>query len=141
MDTNCFNQDNSQLDPEVFAILRYNDGVALPNTTAWDPTMAVICLDLNLADLVPLNPLPVPEPHTFIRIDISFQTRAADLNYGFLNNTSWIPLNGSNILDQTATKAGNYSVTGVDSTDFSIANQLVYSLPTIQTVEYAPSLI
>jgi hypothetical protein len=100
--------------------------------------MNTVCVDLNLTDLMPLNPQPVPNADTFIRIDVSFQTRAAELNYGFMNSTSWIPLNKSNILQQITTKMGNYSTAGVDSTDFSVSSQLVYALPSIQTVEYPP---
>jgi len=138
MNTNCFNQDNPQLDPLVLAMLQYDGSVATPNTTAWDPTMDVVCRDLDLAELVPLIPSPVPGRETFIRIDISFQTVQNDFNYGFLNSTSWVSLNGTNILDMVAYKPGNYSVQGIDSSDFSIAHQMVFSLPGIQTVEYGP---
>jgi hypothetical protein len=136
MNTNCFNQDNPQLNPEVLAILQYNNtNSSLPNTTSWDDTMDVICQDLNLTELIPLNPQPVPTPELFVRIDISFQTGAGDLNFGYMNSTSWVALNGSNILKQAGSTQGNYSIQGVDSSDFSLASQLVYSLPNIQTVE------
>ena len=136
MNTNCFNQDNPQLDPNVLAILSYDSEESTPNTTAWDPVMDVICRDLNLTELTPLDPIPVPTRETFVRIDISFQDIAGDLNYGFLNSTSWVSLNGSNVLNHVAYVPGNYSVQEVDSTDFSISHQLVFSVPTIQTVEY-----
>ena len=138
MNTNCFNQDNDQLDPQVLAILQYNTtGVSIPNTTAWDESMDVVCRDLNLTELVPLNPaVPLPEATTFVRIDVSFQTRQGDLNYGFLNSTSWFPLNGSNLLEQTSKQANISSVRGIDSA-FPISSQLVYAIPNIETVEYA----
>jgi hypothetical protein len=142
MNTNCFNNVNPQLDSQVLAILQYNTSLAIPNTTAWDETMDVVCRDLNLTELVPLDPILVPEPDIQIRVDISFQTKAGDLNFGFLNSSSWVPLNGSDILWQVSSGEsagrGNYSVQGVDSTDFSISNQFVYSIPSIKTVEYPP---
>jgi len=140
MNTNCFNHDNDQLDPQVLGILQYNTSLAIPNTTAWDNSMDVICRDLLLTDLVPLENIPVPEADLFVRVDVSFQTKAAELNFGFMNSTSWIPLNGSDILSQVgageAAGTGNYSVLGVDSSDFSISSQFVYSIPSIKTVEY-----
>ena len=137
MNTNCFNNDNEQLDPTILGILQYNTtGISIPNTTAWDNTMDVVCRDLNLTELVPLNPEPVPESDLFVRIDTSFQTRAGDLNFAFVNDTSWVPLNGTNILQKVAFTTGNYSVQGLDTTDFPIANQFVYSIPDIKTVEY-----
>jgi hypothetical protein len=105
--------------------------------------MDVVCRDLNLADLVPLNPAPVPEPDMQVRVDVSFQTKAGELNFGFMNSSSWVPLNGTNILTQVSSGAlsatGNYSVQGVDSSDFSISNQFVYSIQSIKTVEYPPN--
>jgi hypothetical protein len=138
MNTNCFNQDNPQLDPNIFAILQYNTTtVSIPNTTAWDNIMDVICEDLNLTELVPLNPVvPLPQADSMFRIDISFQTRQADLNYGFMNASTWVPLNGSDVLAQASTQTNISSVQGIDSV-FPVANQLVYAIPNIQTVEYS----
>jgi Multicopper oxidase len=140
MNTNCFNNDNPQLDPQVLGILQYKSAnPAIPNTTSWDDTMDVICRDLLLADLAPLESVPVPEADVLVRVDVSFQTKAAELNFGFLNSTSWVPLNGSNILLQVgagvAAGTGNYSLQGVDSSDFSISSQFVYSIPVIKAVE------
>jgi hypothetical protein len=139
MNTNCFNNPNDQLDPQVLGILQYNASLAIPNTTAWDETMDVVCQDLNLTDLVPLDPIPVPDSDLQVRVDVSFQTRAGELNFGFMNSSSWVPLNGTNIISQVSSGEpsgkGNYSVPGVDSSDFSISNQFVYSIPSIKTVE------
>jgi Multicopper oxidase len=148
MNTNCFNQDNDQLDPLVLAILEYNSTTVatsnssiIPNTTSWDNntnTMNPICLDLNLTELIPLNPVTVPSPDTFVRIDISFQTGAGDLNFGYLNSTTWVMLNGTDLVDLVGTSTtSNFSVQGVDSTDFN-SHQFVYSLPQVKTVEYIP---
>jgi hypothetical protein len=98
--------------------------------------MDVKCVDLNLTDLVPLVSNPAPPASTFISIDVSFQTGAGDLNRGYMNSTSWVPLNGSNIAKQVVSTNGNYTVAGVDASDFTVSSQLVYSLPVIQTVEY-----
>jgi hypothetical protein len=138
MNKNCFNGDTDSLNPDVLAILQYNtSSLTIPNTTTWDPTMDPICQDLNLTELVPLNPEKVPDAETFVRVDVSFQTKAAEMNFGFMNTTSWIASNGSNILSQVGqATGGNYSVQGVDSTDFTLASQFVYSVPTIQTIEY-----
>lgn len=139
MNTNCFNNDNPQLDPDVLGILHYNTTpLSTPNTTSWDESMDVVCRDLDLSELIPLNPLPLLEPDLFVRIDASFHTVAADLNFAFINGTSWVPLNGTNILEQVGTTQGNYSVQGVDTTDFPIASQFVYSFPDIKTVECRP---
>jgi hypothetical protein len=137
MNTNCFNQDNPQLNPDVFAILQYNNTpVSIPNTTAWDDQMDVVCRDLNLTELVPLEPIPLLDPSLHVRVDVSFQTGAGDLNFGYINATTWVPLNGSNILNQVSItpNGGNVSTQGIDSKDFNI-NQFVYSLPDVQTVE------
>src|SRR5437762_8813531 len=137
MNTNCFGDDNDQLDPTVLAILQYNTAsISVPDTTAWDDTMDVVCRDLNWTELVPLNPEPLPESTLLVTVDISFQTGAGELTFGFMNSTSWVPLNGTNILEKVASTNGNYSVQGIDSTDFPIASQYVYSIPDIQTVEY-----
>lgn len=138
MNTNCFSGDLTDLNPDVLAILQYNTTeITIPNTTTWDATMDATCQDLNLTELVPLQSETVPTSDVFVRIDVTFQTKAADLNFGFMNSTSWVPLNGSDILSQVGfANGGNYSVAGVDSTDFSSASQLVYSVPTIQTIEY-----
>ena len=136
MNTNCF-QDSDGLNPLVLGILQYNDTAGLPNTTAWDDTMDVICQDLNLTESSPLNYVNDPMPPTsniFIRVDVSFQTGAGDLNFGYLNTTSWTPLNDSNILLQSTTQ-NQTSVLGVDQA-FPLNHQLVYSIPTINTVEY-----
>jgi FtsP/CotA-like multicopper oxidase with cupredoxin domain len=144
MNTHCFmgfmpDMDMNPLNPDVLAILQYNtSSLTIPNTTTWDASMDPVCRDLNLTELIPLNPEKVPDAGTFVRVDVSFQTKAAEMNFGFMNTTSWIALNGSNILSQVGeAKGGNYSVQGVDSTDFALASQFVYSIPTIQTIEYA----
>jgi hypothetical protein len=139
MNTNCFNQDNPQLDPLVLGVLAYDNKTATPDTQPWiddGDTMDVICRDLNLTDLAPLNPSPVLDPDLFMRVDISFQTGAGDLNFGYMNSTTWVSLNGSDILSQTAyATSGNYTALGVDTTDFN-NHQFVFSLPNVLTVEY-----
>ena len=133
MNTNCMQ--GSPDNPLILGILQYNNTNGLPNTTAWDSTMDPVCQDLNLTELVPLNGPSMPTTFDlFVRIDISFQTGAGDLNFGYMNSTSWVPLNGTNILAKGATQA---TVSGVDP-NFSISSQLVYSIPNIQTVEYLP---
>ena len=142
MNTNCFNQDNPQLNPMVLGVLAYDNNTATPNTQPWfdnGDTMDVVCRDLNLTELTPLNPIPVLDPDIFVRVDTSFQTGAGDLNFAYINSTTWVSLNGSSILSQAAyAQGGNYSVQGLDTTDFN-KNQFVYSLPNVLTVEYLPS--
>jgi hypothetical protein len=140
MNTNCFSADNPSLNPNVFAILQYNtSSFTVPNTTTWDPVLDPICRDLNLTELIPLDPLPLPEPDLFVRFDLSFQPRGTDeITYAFVNSTSWVPLNGTDTLAIASNPTGNFSVQGVDSTDFNIQTQFVYSIPEIKTVEYFP---
>jgi hypothetical protein len=137
MNTNCFSAGNPSLDPDVFAILQYNNtNYALPNTSAWDPVLDPICRDLSLSELIPLNPLPLPQPDLFVQFDLSFQPRgASEITYAFVNSTSWVPLNGTNDLNIASNPNGNFSVLGVDSTDFP-STQFVYSIPEVTTVEY-----
>jgi hypothetical protein len=132
MNTNCFQDDMPN--PLILGILRYNNTDGLPNTTSWDDTMDIVCRDLNLTELIPLGAPSVPASADLsVRIDISFQTGAGDLNFGYLNTSSWIPLNGTDVLANGASQA---TVSGVDS-NFALAHQLVYSIPDIKTVEYA----
>jgi len=132
MNTNCF-QSSDGLDPQILGILQYNNSGVLPNTTSWDDSMDTVCRDLNLTELSPLDARQMPNTADLtLRIDVSFQTVAHDLNYGFMNSTSWVPLNGSNILGVAGSET---TVSGVDP-NFSLSSQLVYSIPTIQTVEY-----
>ena len=140
MNENCFMGDAGGLNPEIRAILQYNTSAGLPNTTAWNETMDSKCVDLNLTELVPLSPKPAMPPTSdlFVRIDVSFQTVAGDLNFGFMNSTSWIPLNNSNILLKSASDAAT-SIQGIDQS-FDIKNQFVYAIPTIKTVEYISCL-
>jgi FtsP/CotA-like multicopper oxidase with cupredoxin domain len=139
MNTNCFNGDNDQLNPDIFAVLQYNNTpVSVPNTTAWDDQMDSVCRDLNLTELVPLQTVPLLDSTLFVRVDVSFQTGAGDLNFGYINATTWVPLNGTNILNQVSINpnGGNVGTQGLDTSDFAIKNQFVYSLPDVQTVEY-----
>jgi len=140
MNTNCFSAQNPALNPNVFAILQYNTTeFAVPNTTAWDPVLDPICRDLNLSELVPLNPLPILDPDLFVRFDLSFQPRGnEEITYAFVNSTSWVPLNGTDTLEIASNPIGNFSVQGVDTTDFNTQTQLVYSIPEVHTVEYVP---
>jgi hypothetical protein len=53
-----------------------------------------------------------------------------------LTLASWVPLNGTDILEIASNPKGNFSVLGVDTTDFDTQTQFVYSIPNIMTVEY-----
>lgn len=88
MNTNCFNTPSDHSDPQVLGILRCNTSLAIPNTTVWDETMDIVSQDLNLTDLVPVDSIPVSEPDMQVRVDISLQTKAGELNFGFLNSSS-----------------------------------------------------
>ena len=129
MNTNCF-QSSEGLNPDILGILRYNNSVGYPNTTSWDDTMDVICQDLNLTELTPAVAPSMPSTSSLsVRLDISFQTGAGELNLGYINSTSWVPLNGTDTLETF-----NSTVTGLDIS----GSQQIYSIPTIQTVEYPP---
>jgi len=137
MNTNCFSADNPALNPDVFAILQYNTvSFTVPNTSAWDPVLDPICRDLNSSELIPLNPPPLLEPDLFVRFDLSFQPRGNSIDLGIVNGTSWVPLTGTNTLEIASKPNGNFSVQGVDTTDFDTKTQFVYSIPEIHTVEY-----
>lgn len=92
--------------------------------------MDVICQDLNLTELTPALAPSMPNTSSLsVRLDISFQTGAGELNLGYINSTSWAPLNGTDTLETF-----NSTVTGLDIS----GSQQIYSIPTIQTVEYPP---
>lgn len=51
MNRNRFNQDRDQRDPQVLGILQYETTcISIPNTTAWDNSIDVVCQDLNLSE-------------------------------------------------------------------------------------------
>jgi hypothetical protein len=137
MNTNCMAY--SPLDPLILGILQYNQTTSaggLPNTTAWDDQQEPVCRDLNVTELSPLNndiPMP-PTSDLFVRIDASFQTGPGELNLAYMNTSSWVPLNNTSVLLKSASEP-NTSVLGVDPA-FNVKSQFVYSIPTIQTVEY-----
>jgi iron transport multicopper oxidase len=53
-----------------------------------------------------------------------------------LTLASWVPLNGTDTLEIASNPKGNFSVLGLDTTDFNIQTQFVYSIPSIMTVDY-----
>ncbi|KAG0003434.1 hypothetical protein BGZ79_000893 [Entomortierella chlamydospora] len=96
MNTNCFNVDNAALNPNTFAIVRYEGAPITENVTSIDWSESAwnhICVDLTEDMLKPYYSEPAPAADTHVYITSSFQTIEADqINRGYMNSTSWVPL-------------------------------------------------
>ncbi|SCU94029.1 LAMI_0E16424g1_1 [Lachancea mirantina] len=116
--TFCFNTDNSNLNPEFHAIVRYNDGnTTLPESESWPYNGGdVRCRDLDqsllktLGSTVPLQANGSTRPDVSVDLEVSFQIGAYQLDRGYFNDMTWKPLVNSSTMTELALNPGNNSL-------------------------------
>jgi FtsP/CotA-like multicopper oxidase with cupredoxin domain len=140
MNENCFAAENPVLNPDVRAILTYQNTTTQPGDTSvdWMDAYDNQCQDLNNTLLSPTEASQAPPADALYQLEFAFQIGANALSRGFINGTQWIPSTGNPTINQAVTglKAGSISPTaaGVVSSNFS-ANQYVVALPDVSVVD------
>ena len=147
MITACFAEENPDLEPEVRAIIQYeNDNVTrgtfkVPQSKDWDETVEVQCKDMNTSELVPVRPIAAPAKadETFY-LRSNFEIGAWRLSRGFFNTSSWRPDVYSPSLDRVinfTTHNANFTAqtAGVNDRAFDLSNEMVLQVPGIQTID------
>lgn len=99
---NCLAYTNPALNPVVLAAVHYEGANGtIPNSPDpgyWDP---IDCDDLDPADLKPVDGLDAPPYNVSYYIEASFQAIKEDrIRYGYMNTTSWSPLQNTTTLQQ-----------------------------------------
>ncbi|KAL8826265.1 MAG: hypothetical protein Q9191_003904 [Dirinaria sp. TL-2023a] len=147
MITACFAEENSDLEPEVRAIIHYeNDNVTrgtfkVPQSKDWDETIEVECRDMNTSELVPVRRVAAPTKvdETFY-IRSNFEIGARRLSRGFFNTSSWRPDVYSPSLDRVINHTTHdisfaTQPTGINDRAFDLSNEMVLQIPGIQTID------
>jgi FtsP/CotA-like multicopper oxidase with cupredoxin domain len=91
MITNCFTDAPKTMQPDVLAIVSYDDDTsAVPQSTDWSEQLAQDCKDMNTTELVPVKEIAVSsEPDAVFYLRSNFEIGAYRLSRGFFNGSSW----------------------------------------------------
>ena len=91
MITNCFTDAPKTMQPDVLAIVNYDDDTHdLPQSVDWSEQLAQDCKDMNTTELVPVNKITVsPDPDAVFYLRSNFEIGAYRLSRGFFNGSSW----------------------------------------------------
>jgi FtsP/CotA-like multicopper oxidase with cupredoxin domain len=91
MITTCFTDPPKTMEPDVFAIVRYDEDTNdLPQSMDWSEQLAQDCKDMNTTELVPIDEIVAPpEPDAVFYLRSNFEIGAYRLSRGFLNSSSW----------------------------------------------------
>ncbi|KAJ6446148.1 L-ascorbate oxidase [Purpureocillium lavendulum] len=94
MVSRCFTTENSRLQTELKAIVRYIsshtgslDGE--PKSKNWEDAIQVICRDLNTTALHPVKHVRPPPADDFVALRANFMIGAWRLSRGFFNSSTW----------------------------------------------------
>ena len=117
--------------------LRYSDGAK--TGTPGDPSSAdpgpgisgLTDVDGTTA-LVPLVPVPAPNATRAVSMTVSFQSTADGRFLGFMNTTSWEPLNGTTTLLSVQQNPTGYAPAGAG---LGAGEQLIFTEDSIQVVD------
>ena len=82
--------------------------------------------------LVPLVPVPAPNATRAVSMTVSFQSTADGRFLGFMNTTSWEPLNGTTTLLSVQQNPTGYAPAGVG---LGAGEQLIFTEDSIQVVD------
>lgn len=150
MVTHCFAYENSELEEEVRAVVRYESSALIhkevyksragpqPQSKDWPEVIEVECRDLNTTALVPTEASRAPETaDDFIYLRSSFQIGDWRLSRGFLNESSW-RANATKptlhtLLDSKARTT--IEAAGFDTENFDETRQMVYTIHGIKTID------
>lgn len=91
MITTCFTDAPKTLQPDVFAVVSYDDdSSSIPQSVDWSEQLAQDCRDMNTTELVPVNQMALsPEPDAVFYLRSNFEIGAYRLSRGFFNGSSW----------------------------------------------------
>lgn len=91
MITNCFTDAPKTMQPDVLAIVSYDDDTHdVPQSVDWSEQLAQDCKDMNTTELVPVNKIAVsPDPDAVFYLRSNFEIGAYRLSRGFFNGSSW----------------------------------------------------
>ncbi|KAJ4004852.1 hypothetical protein NW752_009484 [Fusarium irregulare] len=96
MVTHCFKNENSRLEAETKAIIRYKSpdnpvSTEEPKSKEWSDAIEVICRDLNTTALRPVEAISPPPADEVIIIRANFEIGDWRLARGFFNDSTWHP--------------------------------------------------
>lgn len=138
--TDCYAADNDALDPNMVALVTYNNNTDTPIASHdWADAPVSTCKDLNSSLLVPLQSQQAPPASALYQLVFSFEIGDNALDRAFVNGTQWIP----NLTNPTLNQAYNdltsnnlsATISGLVTTPGAFsANQLVVSLPESEPV-------
>ncbi|KAH9991861.1 multicopper oxidase 2A [Russula vinacea] len=122
---------------DIRGVIRYSDGAktGVPGDTASaDPGPGVSGLvDVNgTTALVPLEPSPAPNATRAAPVTVSFQSTPDGQFLGFMNDTSWEPLNGTSTLLAVHQNPTGFAPDGVG---LGTGDQLLVTADSIQVVD------
>ncbi|KAI8651275.1 hypothetical protein NCS55_01371300 [Fusarium keratoplasticum] len=94
MVTHCFKRENTHLQPELRAIIRYTSPDSAPpaeqpTSKEWSEAIEVICRDLNTTVLRPVESISPPQADDFIVLRANFEIGDWRLARGFFNDSTW----------------------------------------------------
>jgi len=128
MITNCFTDAPKTMQPDVLAIVSYDDDGtnAVPQSIDWSEQLAQDCKDMNTTELVPVEKIAVsPEPDALFYLRSNFEIGAYRLSRGFFNGSSWRGNPTAPTLQRSidGLSSGNTSFTGppLSERDFNAA--------------------
>ncbi|KAI9280823.1 Cupredoxin [Umbelopsis sp. AD052] len=99
---NCLAYTNDALNPVVLAAVHYEGANGTtPNSSDPGYSDPVDCVDLDPSDLKPVDGMDAPPYDVSYYIEASFQAIREDrIRYGYMNTTSWSPLQNTSTLQQ-----------------------------------------
>jgi FtsP/CotA-like multicopper oxidase with cupredoxin domain len=123
MITSCFANPPKTMQPDVFAIVSYDESTHnIPHSTDWEEQLAQDCKDINTTELVPVDKIAAPsEPDAVLYLRSNFEIGAYRLSRGFFNGSSW----RGNVASPTLQR----SIDGLSSSNASFAEPSVKSIP------------
>lgn len=91
MITNCFTDPPKTLQPDAFAIIRYEENAdARPTSSDWTEKLAQDCKDMNTTELRPVEEVSLAlKPDNVFYFRSNFEIGAYRLSRGFFNGSSW----------------------------------------------------
>lgn len=138
MNTFCFAAENPILDPDVMALLTYNNNTEGPTESSdWSDAVDDVCEDLNATLLIPSVTEEASPAQTLYAIQFSFEIGDYALDKAYINGTSWTAANVPTLNQAVeGLKADNltFNVSGVSSA-YTTPNQYVIDIPGNQVVD------
>jgi FtsP/CotA-like multicopper oxidase with cupredoxin domain len=152
MITNCFTDAPKTMQPDVLAIVSYDEDNtnAVPQSTDWSEQLAQDCKDMNTTELVPVDEIAVsPEPDAVFYLRSNFEIGAYRLSRGFFNGSSWrgnptAPTlqrsidglnSGNTSFEGLATSERDGHIAFINDRAFKVDRELVIQTTGVQTID------